>query len=82
MALGVWHGDGSTWRGEHGLFSCARLRHVSGFRSAQGFCFGLQGLGFRRVGPCILEAAQASEIGGVHAYRQSTDVLKSRLGRD
>jgi len=33
-----------------------------------------RGLGFRRVGPRILEAAQASEIGGVQGCRRSIEV--------
>jgi hypothetical protein len=36
------------------------------------------GLGFRRMGPRILEAARASEIGGGDGYRRSIKIL--RLG--
>src|SRR5437899_2368276 len=37
-------------------------------RASGWFLFCLRGLGFRRVGPRILEAARASEIGGVQDY--------------
>ena len=55
----------------------------SGFRS-HGFCFALRGLGFRRAGPRVLEAARASEIGGVHGYgsrlRLGNTAFRSELG--
>jgi hypothetical protein len=51
------------------VYEMVELGAGVGTRSAHGFCFALRGLGFRRVRPRILEAPQASEIGGVDGYR-------------